>query len=137
DGIREELMAAQERLTDFHTTDRVTGLLTREEVLRRVELLRAQEMAHELTVFEVNETVGDTVLRQIGTKLAARFRHQDLIARWTDRSFLVVFRGDAQLAERRAAQIAAQIAGRYQDEDGEPVDISLTARAESLAAATI
>jgi GGDEF domain-containing protein len=136
-AIREELESAVDRLGDFHTCDPVTGLMTREEVLRRIEALQAEEITHTLLVYTLSGDVTDTVLRQIAAKLAAHFRHQDLIARWNEREFIVVFHGEPHLAETRSLQVIPSINGRYQREDGEAADVQAVVKLEQMATATL
>lgn len=117
-AVQEELSAASDRLADLHSCDPVTGLMTREEVLPRVEALRADEIIHTIVIIELSGEVNDVALRQVAAKLSAHFRHQDLIARWGDREFMVVFHGEPGLAEDRCSQVIPQIGGSHTLEDG-------------------
>lgn len=128
--LREEVAAIEARLLGPHAVDPVTGLLTRAEVLRRIRLLSADDITHHLLLFEVDGPISNAVLRQVGTKLGSQFRHHDLVARWAEREFLVVFQGAAQFAEARMPHIAGRVSGRYHDDNDMAIDIAVTARME-------
>lgn len=139
--LRQEAHGVETRLTEGHVTDPVTGLMNRDEVMRRIDVLRANDVTHTLIVLEVGSPGGgavpSTVLRQAVTKLAMQFRYQDLLARWGQNEFLVVFQGVPELALFRTGQAVDQVSGRYQSPGGGAIDLALTARVEQaqLAAA--
>jgi GGDEF domain-containing protein len=128
--LREEIAAVEARLVGPAVVDPVTGLLTRAEVLRRIRSLNAEDITHNLLVFEIGGHIGNAVLRQVATKLSTHFRHQDMLARWAEREFLVVFQGAAKYAEARIPHVAAGVSGRYYDENDRAVDIAVTVRME-------
>jgi GGDEF domain-containing protein len=136
-AIEEELHSASERLGDFHASDEATGLMTREEALRRIEALRADEVMHTPLVFDLSERLNAASLRQIAAKLSAHFRHQDLIARWSDQQFMVVFHGDQRLAETRSAQVLPSLNGEYLSEDGQITKVQVDVRVEHMVTATL
>jgi GGDEF domain-containing protein len=128
--LREEIAAVEARLLRPAMVDPATGLLTRAEVLRRIRSLTAEDIAHSLLVFEIDGHLSNAVLRQVATKLSTQFRHQDVLARWAEREFLVVFQGAAKYAEARIPHVAAWVSGRYYDENDRAVDIGVTVRME-------
>lgn len=128
--LRDEIAAVEARLSEPHVVDPVSGMLTRTEVLRRIGLLTAEEITHTLLVFEIDGNITNEVLRQVATKLSTQFRHQDLVARWAEREFLVVFQGAFQYAQARIPHISAWVSGRYYDEHDRAVDVAVTARME-------
>ena len=128
--LEEEIAGVEARMKGQQVVDPVCGLLTRAEVLRRIQILEDQQIAHQVLIFTIDENAGHAVLRQVATKLSAQFRHQDLVARWSDREFLVVFRGAAEYAEARMPHVAVFASGRYYDENDQAVDLRVTARME-------
>jgi GGDEF domain-containing protein len=128
--MQEEMAAVEARLAEGQVIDPVTGLLTRDEVLRRVQLLRADEITHTFLVFKIAGQISDAILRQVAAKLGTRFRHQDLVARWAERELLVVFHGVAKLAADRLPHVLAWVSGRYQGDHDQAVDIVVSARVE-------
>jgi GGDEF domain-containing protein len=122
-----ELTGVSERLREAEVTDRLTGLMNRVEMQRRIEQSRAAGQEPVILVFELSGDVRDEVARQAAARIGSQFRHQDLVCRWTDHEFLVLFHGTAEIAQARAEQIVPWIAGRYPLENGEFVDIGVEA----------
>lgn len=133
----EELDAISARLSKTQIHDPYTGLLSRSEMERQIEVRKANEITFTLLVFQLNSSAGEDLLRKVAARLETQFRAQDLIARWDDKQFLVLFLGVAELAQARAAQALQQITGPYTLDDGTTVqiDVELCVAAPELAAA--
>src|SRR5665213_1882871 len=121
--MREQMVELDQRLAGAASTDPVTGLINRRELERQVEVHRLHGAMFSLLLFELEGPVGEQVLRMAGAKLASHFRHRDRTARWSDREFAVLFLGENQLAEARAAEVLPWLTGRYTLENGESVVI--------------
>jgi GGDEF domain-containing protein len=125
--MREELAEVTERLKEAEVTDRLTGLMNRREMERQIEQRRAAGEDPVIVVFELSGEVRDEVTQQAAARLNSQFRHQDLICRWTESEFLVLFHGTREIAQARTDQIVPWIAGKYPLENGEFVDIGVEA----------
>ena len=140
-GLRAEARGVENRLTEGGLTDPVTGLMNRDEVRRRIEALRTKDVMHTVVTLEVRNQAGGSVsgavLRQAATKLAMQFRHQDLLARWSETEFLVVFQGAPELALARIRQAVDQVCGRYHSPGGPSVDLSVNILMEQPEAAAV
>jgi len=126
--MREQMVELDQRLAGTVSTDPVTGLINRRELERQIEAHRLHGATFSLLLFELEGPVGEQVLQMAGAKLASHFRHRDRTARWSDREFAVLFLGENQLAEARAAEVLPWLAGRYTLENGESVFIEAKAR---------
>jgi GGDEF domain-containing protein len=125
--MREELASVTQRLQEAEVTDRVTGLLNRREMERQIALRRASGEEPILVVFEVSGDMQDEVSREVAARLTSQFRHKDLVCRWTEYEFMVMFQGSAEIARQRTEQIVPWIAGRYALDNGESVEIRVDA----------
>jgi GGDEF domain-containing protein len=125
--MRTELADVSRRLEDAEVTDRLTGLMNRQEMERQIEQRRVAGQAPVLIVFELSGDVGDEVAQQVAARLASQFRYRDLIARWTEHEFLVLFQGTPEIAAARTEQIVPWIAGRYPLDNGDWVEIRVEA----------
>lgn len=125
--MRAELTAVTERLQEAEVTDRLTGLMNRREMERRIEERKASGGDPVIVVFELAGDVRDEVAQQAAARLGSQFRHQDLICRWTDYEFLVLFQGTREIAQARTEQIVPWIAGKYPLDNGEFVEIRVEA----------
>ncbi len=125
--MRTELTAVTERLREAEVTDRLTGLMNRREMERRIEESKASGGDPVIVVFELSGDVRDEVAQQAAARLGSQFRHQDLICRWTDYEFLVLFQGTREIAQARTEQIVPWIAGKYPLDNGEFVEIRVEA----------
>jgi GGDEF domain-containing protein len=125
--MRDELTAVAQRLQDAEVTDRLTGLMNRKEMERQIEQRRASGVEPVLVVFELSGDVRDEVSREVAARLGSQFRHKDLVCRWTDYEFMVMFQGTQEIAKSRTEQIVPWIAGRYLLDSGESVDIGVEA----------
>ncbi|MEO5925163.1 MAG: diguanylate cyclase [Bryobacteraceae bacterium] len=97
--------------------DHATGLMNRRELERRLELRRSHgdpvvRLRFEID-FEGSEAARAQVLRQVASRLTAQLRPEDLIARWSESEFLILFDGPKEVAERRGPQVAGLLSGRY------------------------
>jgi GGDEF domain-containing protein len=125
--MRLELAAVAERLKDAEVTDKLTGLMNRKEMDRQIAKRREAGEDPVIVVFELSGDVRDEVAQQVAARLGSQFRHQDLLCRWTDHEFLVLFQGSREVALARTEQIVPWIAGRYPLDNGETVDIRVEA----------
>jgi GGDEF domain-containing protein len=126
-SMREELAAATRRLEDAEVTDRLTGLMNRKEMERQIELRRAAGEQPVLVVFEISGDVSDEVSKEVASRLGSQFRHKDMVCRWTENEFMVMFHGDEEIAKSRTEQIVPWIAGRYPLDSGEWVEVHVEA----------
>jgi GGDEF domain-containing protein len=125
--MRTELAGVTERLKDAEVTDRLTGLMNRREMERQIEQRKAAGADPVIVVFELSGDVRDEVAQQAAARLGSQFRHHDLLCRWTDYEFLVLFNGTREIAQSRTEQIVPWIAGRYLLDNGESVEIRVDA----------
>ena len=82
------------RLANAQLTDDATGTISRSEMERQIEAHSAADIGFTLLLFELQGSVDDEVMRQAAAKLGSQFRHNDLIGRWSEREFLILFRGN-------------------------------------------
>lgn len=120
--MRDEMTQVEVRLRAIEITDRATGLLNRQEMERSIAGVKARGETPVLLLFEFRENLPDEAARQAGERLNSHFRHRDLIARWGERQFLVLFHGREETARIRGEQIVPWLAGRYQLEGGAVVE---------------
>jgi len=132
--LRTALRDAESSLTKSYLIDPLTGLMNRDEVTRRIEEMRANDDTHTLLLLEISipshGAVPEGILRQVAAKLAMQFRHQDILARWGEAEFLLVFRGTSDLAFERAQEALRWVCGPYPWVDGTTVDLSIAVRVE-------
>lgn len=125
--MREELLRVTQRLQDAEVTDRLTGLMNRQEMERQIAQRRASGEEPILVVFELSGDVRDEVSKEVAARLGSQFRHKDLVCRWTEYEFMVMFQGNAEIAKARTEQIVPWIAGKYPLDNGEFVEIRVDA----------
>lgn len=125
--MRDQLAQVTQRLADAEVTDRVTGLMNRKEMERQIALRRAAGENPVLVVFELSGDVCDEVSKEVGARLGSQFRHKDLVCRWTEYEFMVMFQGGEEIAKSRTDQIVPWIAGKYPLDNGGFVDINVDA----------
>jgi len=123
--MRNELGAVESRLQESELTDPLTGLMNRREMERQIESRKKAGASPVLLHFQLNGEVNAEVMQQVGSRLGSQFRHKDLVARWTDTDFMVLFQGPADIARMRADQIVPWVAGRYLLESGDSVQIGV------------
>jgi GGDEF domain-containing protein len=126
--MRDEMASLETRLAGIEITDRVTGLINRSEMERIIAAAKARGETPVLLLFDFRDSLLDDVARQVSARLGSQFRYPDLISRWSERQFLVAFRGSLETARRRGEQILPWIAGRYQLEGGAVVEAAVEAR---------
>jgi GGDEF domain-containing protein len=112
-----------ERLAHAQVTDDSTGTISRPEMERQIEARRAADVGFTPLHIELKGAVDDDVMRQAAVKLTSQFRHNDLLGRWGEREFLLLFQGNPDLAQTRAAQVLPSIGGDYTLDGGETVRI--------------
>ena len=118
-----ELAQVSARLKDAQITDPVTGLMNRKEMQRQIDRQRAAGVDPVLLVFELSGEMCDEIAQQVAERLSSHFRHLDLICRWTENEFLVMFQGTREMAEGRLEQIVPWITGKYVLDKGESIAI--------------
>jgi GGDEF domain-containing protein len=128
--MQDLLEGVESRLAEAEVVDPITGLMNRRELERRIEARTASgdpvvRLRFEIS-FEGSETARPQVLRQVASRLTAQLRPEDLIARWGDSEFLILFNGPAEIAGRRGPQVAGLLSGRYSLDQG-PVEVRATA----------
>ncbi len=126
--MRDEMAQVETRLAAAEITDRATGLLNRQEIQRVMAAMKPGTEKPVLLRFDCRESLSDEVARQVAARLGSQFRYYDLIARWSNRQFLVLFRGSEKTARQRAEQILPWIAGQYQAEGGAVVTVAVEVR---------
>lgn len=125
--MRTELTEVSDRLKDAEVTDRLTGLMNRREMERQIDERKASGQEPVILVFELTGAICDEIAQQVAQRLTSHFRHQDLICRWTDREFLVLFKGAPEIARSRTEQIVPWVAGKYALDNGSSVEIGVEA----------
>jgi GGDEF domain-containing protein len=125
--MRTELAAVTERLQDAEVTDRLTGLMNRQEMERQIGLRKALGEEPVLMVFELSGEVRDEVSKEVAARMGSQFRHKDLLCRWSEYEYMVMFDGNVDMARARTEQIVPSIAGRYLLDNGESVEIRVDA----------
>src|SRR5271166_4352921 len=125
--MRTELTDVSDRLKEAEVTDRITGLMNRREMERQIEQRKASGEDPVILVFELTGAIGDEVAQHVAARLSSHFRHHDLICRWTDREFLVLFKGAPEIARTRTEQIVPWIARKYALDNGDLVEIGVEA----------
>jgi GGDEF domain-containing protein len=126
--MRDEMARVERRLAEAEITDPVTGLMNRREMERCIEAAQARGESPVLLLFEFRDHLPAEVAQQVAARLASQFRHIDLISRWSDRQFLVLFQGRAEIASLRAEQVEPWIAGRYLLDTGATLETVVEAR---------
>jgi GGDEF domain-containing protein len=126
--MQEEMLQVEQRLADAELTDPVTGLMNRREMERRIQAFASERGEPTLLLFDLAEEVPGEIAQQVGARLSAQFRHNDLVARWTSQQFLVLFQGPPETARARSEQVVPWVAGRYLLDDGSTQEIRVSAR---------
>jgi hypothetical protein len=125
--MRDEMALVERRIADAEITDPVTGLMNRREMERCIEAAQA-DGEPVLLLFEFRDDLPAEVAQQVAARLGSQFRHNDLISRWSERQFLVLFQGRAEIASMRAEQVSPWIAGRYLLDTGATLETVIEAR---------
>lgn len=125
--MREQMVELDQRLAGTTSTDPATGLINRRELERQIEAHKLHGATFSLLVFEMSGPLSDQVLRMAGAKLVTQFRHRDRTGRWSEKELAVLFLGNEQLAEARAAQVATRVTGHYTLDNGETVLLDVRA----------
>jgi GGDEF domain-containing protein len=128
--MRDLIEGVEGRLADAEVVDPATGLMNRRELERRIETRRESgepvvRLRYEIT-FEAPESARPQILRQVASRLTAQLRPEDLIARWSESEFVILFNGTEEIAERRGPQVAGLLTGRYSLAEG-PVEVRANA----------
>lgn len=126
--MNHELDSVEERVKEAEVTDPLTGLMNRREMERQIESHKTAGKTPVLLHFQLTGEVSDEVMKQVGSRLGSLFRHKDLVCRWSNTEFLVLFQGPPEIAQTRTEQIVPWVAGRYLLDNGETATIGLEAR---------
>jgi GGDEF domain-containing protein len=125
--INELRRNTEARLAEVETVDRATGVMNRREMERRLEAQRASGLNVVRLLFRAEyEAPSDSrqaVLREVASRLTAEFRPEDLVARWSDNEFMVLFDGSADIAERRGEMIAGHLSGPYASANRDTIEV--------------
>lgn len=125
--INELRRNTEARLAEVETVDRATGVMNRREMERRIEAHRASggTVVRLLfrAVWDAPPDSRQAVLREVASRLTAEFRPEDLVARWGENEFLVLFDGSAEIAERRGEMIAGHLSGPYASANRETIEV--------------
>jgi GGDEF domain-containing protein len=121
--MREELGMVERRLAESEITDPVTGLTNQREMERRIREETEAGKTPVLIRFDLGDPIPDQVARQVGARIGSQFRYNDLVCRWSDHEFLVLFQSTAEIARTRLGQVVPWVAGRYQLDNGEIANI--------------
>lgn len=106
------------------SSDPVTGLPNLREFARQIVARLGATTAFCLLIFDlqgldqIDPTVAEEILKQIGARLASQVRARDLACRWEDGKFLVILECGLVEATARARQIALGLTGHYRAELG-------------------
>jgi GGDEF domain-containing protein len=120
-----EIAAVEQRLKESEVTDPLTGLMNRREMERQIEARRGAGTPPVLLHFQLHGTINDEVAKQVAVRLGSQFRHKDLVCRWTENQFLVLFQGPAHIAQSRADQIVPWVAGKYALDNGDSIQVDV------------
>ena len=120
---REAIRESALRLARAQVTDDSTGTISRPEMERQIEARRAADVGFTPLLIELKGAVDEEVMRQAAAQIARQFRSNDLLGRWGEREFLVLFQGNLDLAQTRAAQVLPSIGGTYAADGGGTVQI--------------
>jgi GGDEF domain-containing protein len=126
--MRDEMARVERRLDEAEITDPITGLMNRREMERRIAAAQTGGESPVLLLFEFRQDLPAEVAQQVAARLGSQFRHKDLVSRWDDRQFLVLFQGKAETASLRAQQVEPWIAGRYLLDNGATLETAVEAR---------
>lgn len=113
------------RLTRRTVADPDTGLMNRVEMERHLEVRRAEVIEPVLLHLTLGREADPDVTRQVAEKLVAQFRPSARVSRWSPTEFVVLFDGTVEIAERRAPQVVAWIAGRYDLPNGTTEEVTV------------
>jgi GGDEF domain-containing protein len=126
--MRDEMARVEARLVEAEITDPVTGLMNRREMERHIAAVQARGETPVLLLFDFQDDLPIEVAQQVAARLSSQFRHSDLVSRWSDRRFLVLFQGLAETARQRAEQVEPWIAGHYLLDSGATLNTVVEAR---------
>ena len=126
--ISAQLRSALLRAETEASIDALTSLVTRRELERMIRDRVPTGKIFSSLLFDIRSLTsiverfgadaGDQLIRQFGARLVAQVRPRDIVARWGNDEFAVVFDCPAAAADSRARQIAEWLSGRY------PIDVN-------------
>jgi GGDEF domain-containing protein len=126
--LREEVSSLGRQIAGPQSTDPITGVLNRKEMERQIQAHRMHGSPFAVLVFELSGPLSDQLLRQAAQRISANFRSRDRVGRWTPSEFAVLFAGDRDIAQTRAAQVMSQASGKYKLDNGEYVQLEVRLR---------
>ncbi|MEP7353784.1 MAG: diguanylate cyclase [Acidobacteriota bacterium] len=118
-------------LADTVITDPLTGLINRRELERRMMasrlaghpprrlLFRVEALLHGLSIPGAEHEV----LRQAAARLSAQCRPEDVVCRWSESEFMVLYHGPSDACERRGQQMLTNVGEDYHLESGQDVQV--------------
>ncbi len=107
------------RADPANSTDLTTGLPNRLELEGQLEVCWHSPTALSALIFEWEELdplpqdAGQAIAKQLADRLADLVRPRDMIGRWGDRQFAVIFECSSKDAAQRAGNITHWLAGNY------------------------
>lgn len=124
--LQDELRRRNEQLVRLASTDSLTGIHNRrhaaEQLTRLISRSRRHGTALSVLLLDIdhfkliNDTfghgTGDTVLKEVATRLASRLRAEDLLARWGGEEFLVLAPDISSAGAGALAESLRQIVAR-------------------------
>jgi GGDEF domain-containing protein len=133
--LRAEAEAFQRNLRqadELMTMDRVTALLNRRGVERHLESDLAAGKQFCVLMFQSDAPAGlsgaekEQLIKKLATNLAAQVRPSDVVCRWDEDRFLVIFQCGMKHAEARSRQIAQGMGERFVSKaDGKEQKLSI------------
>jgi diguanylate cyclase (GGDEF)-like protein len=126
EGLQKQIGAIENSLIEAEVqagVDPLTSFVDRSEMDRLIRARVLTEKKFSLLIFEIDgfssildsigQPAGDQIIQQFASRLAAQVRPRDVIARWADDRFAVIFDCSAIDAGARAHQVAQWVSGPY------------------------
>ncbi|MHC5035092.1 MAG: GGDEF domain-containing response regulator [Planctomycetota bacterium] len=139
--LQQDLLDAQERLTQMATHDGLTGMMNHQAILETLEREFARHMRQHSSIAtamvdldhfkQVNDTwghvVGDTVLAEVASRLGKAVRPYDSVGRYGGEEFLLILPGcDGDSAHKIAERIRLAVGDRSIATSAGPVKVSIS-----------
>jgi diguanylate cyclase (GGDEF)-like protein len=146
--LQQELLDAQERLTQMATHDGLTGLLNHQAVLDTLEREFDRHVRQKAPIGvvmldvdrfkQVNDShghqVGDAVLSEVARRMQEAVRPYDSLGRYGGEEFLLILPGcDGESSQKIAERVRVAVCDRSVATSAEPVSVTVSAGAASSA----